>query len=136
MTIRAPEPDDAPGLLAIVRAHGLPAAWTWPAGKHGLVVDNEGGIEAFCILSETIYGLVIEELWELPTRQGIAALGMLYRKIEEIAQSLADERGIPIAAGGLVRDERATHIRALAHRGYGQIGVIMEKVFVPSLVPA
>jgi len=130
MTIRAPEPDDAPEIAAIVRAHNLPKEWAWPEGKHGLVVANPR-VVAFCILSETIYGLVIEELWEEQTRDGFRGLSRLSKYIETIAQRLADERGEPLACGGIVRLDRGTHIAALKRRDYTECATILEKVFQP-----
>ena len=130
MEIRAPEPDDAGDILAIVRAHGLPAAWTWPEGKHGLVAD-EGGVQAFCILSESIYGLVVEELWEVQSRAGFHGLICLADEIETIAQDIADKRGTPVGVGGNSRRANLQFIAAMKKRGYTEIAVVVERIFTP-----
>jgi hypothetical protein len=130
MTIRPPQPDDADDILAIVRAHNVPKEWTWPEGKHGLVVATDH-VLAFCILTETIYGLVISELWEEKTRAGFRALALLSYEIENIAQRLADERGGPLTCGGVIRLDRDRHIAALRKRGYGDEAVVLGKVFLP-----
>lgn len=132
MTIRPPVPDDVPDFHRIVAAHGVPAAWRWPDGKHGLVVDD-GRVVAFCVLSETIWGLVIDELWEEQTRDGFRALSLLSRYIETVAQRLANERGAPLACGGIVHLDRATHIAALRKRGYGDEAVVLAKTFTPQV---
>lgn len=130
MIVRAPVPDDAPEILRIVRAHGLPKEWAWKEGLHGLVVATDH-VVAFAILNETIWGLVTEELWEKPTRDGYRGLALLSRHIERIAQQLADRRGEPIACGGVVRLDRPSHIAALRKRGYADEAVVLAKVFTP-----
>lgn len=132
MLVRAAEPDDAAEILRIAREHELPASWTWPPGKHGLVVEYEGRVAAFCVLSENPWGLLTDELWQERSRQGDRALSLLSRQIEQIAQRLADERGEEILAGGTVHLEREGHIRALKRRGYREIGLVLSKTFKPN----
>jgi hypothetical protein len=131
MTIRPPEPDDVPGIHAITAANGLPAAWRWPEGKHGLVVEGLGRVLAFCVLYESVYGLVIDELWEEPSRPGYMALAKLSHYLEEVAQRLANERGAALAMGGVIRLDKERHINALRRRGYSEVATVMERAFLP-----
>lgn len=126
MQIRAPLPEDSPAIIAIVRAHDVPLSWSWPAGKHGLVADD-GAVRAFAILSQTPWGLVIDELWEEKSRAGVRALSLLSRHIEAVAANLAREG--PLMCGGIVTLERAEHIKALKKRGYTVHAVILAKRF-------
>lgn len=136
MTIRPPAPDDATAIANIVASHNLPAAWAWPEGEHGIVVEAHGAVRAFCVLKETIYGLVIDELWEERTRTGFRALSLLHERIEEIAQDLADRRGEPIQVGGLVVLERTAHKNALQRRGYTVEAEVLAKLVTPSTTKA
>ena len=131
MKIRPPSPDDARDILAIARESCLPAEWTWPPGVHGLVADEGSRVVAFAILAQTVWGLVVEELWEEQSRIGFEGLGLLRREIERIAQRLATERGVPLSCGGVVRNDRERHIAALRKRGYSEEAVVLAKVFRP-----
>ena len=131
MVIRAPSPEDARDIRRIAWENNLPIQWRWPPGKHGLVVEHKGEVRAFCVLDETVYGLVVSELWEEQSRTGFLALGTLARKIEEIAQRLADERGEALACGGVVRNDKERHQAALEKRGYSGVAKVFQKVFLP-----
>jgi len=134
MTVRAPVPDDAPGILAIAYAQGLPQGWRWPEKGYGFVVEHRERIVAFCCLYESVYGLVTEELWDLPGREGERALALLRRRIEAIAQELADEREEPVACGGLVSLSKPRHIKALKKRNYRVEAIALGKMFQPQRV--
>jgi hypothetical protein len=136
MHIRAVEPDDAPHIARIVADHDLPRTWCWPDQKHGLVIEHEGRVVAFCVLSENPWGLLTDELWQERTRDGNRGLWLLSRKIERVAQELADARGEDILAGGTVSLERTTHINALRRRGYREVGTVLAKAFSPGPVRA
>jgi hypothetical protein len=122
-------PDDAPAIRAIAFHQGLPVRWTLPEGKHILVAGDP--VAAFACLLETPYGIVVNELWELPTAAGFRALAALSRRIEEIAQETATRRGEPIQCGGVVRLDRDTHRRALKKRGYAVEAEVLSKMFAP-----
>lgn len=131
-TIQDAVPDHAPGILAIVWQHKLPQAWAWPTGLPGLVaVADDGRVVAFAILKTTIYGLVVEEIWQALDRDGQHGLTLLSREIEARAQALADARGQPLECGGLVALDRPRHIKALKRRGYEVEAVALGKVFLP-----
>jgi hypothetical protein len=129
--VRPITPDDAAGVLAIVRECNLPRGWHWPEGVPGLVAEGEHGVVAFCALRECPYGLVTEELWSLSTRAGYAGLAALASALERIAQGLANQRGEPLSLGGIIRHERWRHIRALEGRGYSHEATVMSKTFQP-----
>lgn len=131
MNIRPPVPDDARDIRRIAYENGLPVEWHWPAGKHGLVVEHKGTVRAFCVLNETVYGLVVEELWEEASSVGLRALVLLRRRIEEIAQELANKRGEMLACGGIVRLEKDRHIAALKARGYELVAEVYQRQFLP-----
>lgn len=133
MTLREPEPDDAPAILAIAYSWGLPWGWKWPEGRYGLVAAS-GRVVAFVLFAETIYGLVVEELWPERSREGERGLALLSHRIEAIAQGLANQRGEPLAVGGIVRRDRERHRAALEKRGYSEAAAVMEKVFKPQRV--
>lgn len=135
LTIRPPVDEDAGDIQRIAYQNQLPPVWHWPEGKHGLVVEHQGAVRAFCVLHETIYGLVVEELWEEPSATGMRALALLRRRIEEIAQSLADERGEQLACGGIVRLEKNRHIEALKARGYEKVAEVYQRLFLPKSTP-
>lgn len=131
MTVRAAVPGDAPGILEIAVAQRLPHAWTLPPDNHVIVAEYRGRVVAFCALTETAYGLVVNELWESLDGAGMCGLSRLRRRIEEMAQELADRRGAPLQCGGLVRLDHERHIAALRKRGYVEEAVVLAKVFTP-----
>jgi ABC-type Fe3+ transport system substrate-binding protein len=131
IVLRAPEPNDWADILRIIYAHGVPLGWGWPAGKHGIVADDGTQVIAFCVLSESIYGLIVDEIWEQQTKDGYRALALLSQEIEAIAQRRANDRGEAIACGGVVRLDRERHIAALRKRGYGEEAVVLTKLFNP-----
>jgi hypothetical protein len=133
MRIRAPEPDDAPDIARIAFANELPLRWSWPEGKHGLVAEAWERVVAFAILHETVWGLVVDELWEEPTRVGYRGLAALSAHIERVAQGFADERGEAVMVGGIVRDDKDRHQAALRKRGYEEIATVLQKRFLPRI---
>ena len=122
---------DVPEILRIVRENNLPKEWTWPAGEPGTAARVNGRLVAFCILKETIYGIVIEEFWREQTRQGVRGLFALGDWIESTTQRLANTRGKSIAVGGIVRNELKAHQDRLGSRGFVEIAKVLEKVFDP-----
>jgi hypothetical protein len=131
MVIRAPEPDDAPDIARIAFANELPLRWSWPEGKHGLVAEAWERVVAFAILHETVWGLVVDELWEEPTRAGYRGLAALSAHIEGVAQGFADARGETMTLGGIVPSHKARHEAALRKRGYAQEAVVLVRRFLP-----
>lgn len=129
--VRAVQEDDASAIQAIVREHGLPLKWQWPRNAHGAVAEHEGAVVAFCCVSESIYGLVIDELWCHKHRVGMLGLASLARWIEQVGQRVADERQEPIDVGGCCRLDNESHLAALKHRGYTTVAEVVSKTFAP-----
>lgn len=129
--VRSAQESDAPAIMAIVREHDLPLKWQWPRNAHGAVAEHEGEVVAFCCVSESIYGLVIDELWCHKNRDGVLGLGSLARWVEQIGQRLADERQEPIDVGGCCRLDNQSHLAALKHRGYVTVAEVLSKTFTP-----
>ena len=136
MVIRAPNPEDARDIRRIAWENNLPIQWRWPPGKHGLVVEHKGRLLAFTIIYESVYGLVIDELWEEQSKDGFRGLALLSKHLEGVAQRLADERGECLALGGVVRLDKPRHIAALKHRGYQTEAEVLAKPFTPQHKPA
>lgn len=132
MTVRPAVPDDAPAILTIAYEQRLPPAWRLPTDKHILVAESGGPAIAFACVYESAYGLVVDELWELPTPEGYRALALLRRHLEGLAQGLADRRGVPLQCGGIVRLDRERHILALKRRGYTVEAEVLAKTFTPA----
>lgn len=122
---------DSDDINRIVDEEGLPKAWVWPQGLPGTSARVDGRVVAFCIIRETIYGIVIEELWREHSRNGVRGIYALGDWIEETVQRLASERGVPVACGGIVRDELVNHQSALRKRGFRKIAEVLEKVYQP-----
>ena len=127
--------EDGRDIYRIAREEGLPDAWKWPEGLPGTAARVDGRVVAFCIIKETIYGIVIEELWREHSRDGLRGIFALGDWIETTMQRLANERGVPIACGGIIRTEMWKHDRALALRGFEIIANVRERIFRPE-VPA
>lgn len=123
--------EDGRDVYRIAKDEGLPAGWTWPEGLPGTAARVGGRVVAFCILKETIYGIVIEELWREHTREGVRGIYALGDWIETTVQQLATERGKPLACGGAIRLEKDRHIGALKKRDFYVVAEILEKVYLP-----
>jgi hypothetical protein len=134
--IRPIEAKDADDVVRIVREQNLPLEWGWPEKGAGTVAEADGKVIAFCIVEETIYGLVIAELWPEKTKIGLLGMGMLARWIEQLAQRLSTERGKPLSVGGVVRLDNANHLAALKHRGYTVEAEVLSKLYLPQAVSA
>lgn len=131
--VRAVRDDDARAIAEIVFEHGLPREWSWPSKAYaGTVAEVDGVVVAFCALTRSIYGLVIEEFWCRKSRAGVLGLGTLGRWIESIAQREADERGEAIEIGGCVRLDNPSHMAVLEKRGYEMTARVLAKRFEPS----
>lgn len=126
-------PEDGRDVYRIAQEEGLPAAWKWPEGLPGTAARVNGRVVAFCVIKETIYGIVIDQLWREHTREGKIGIYRLGDWIEETMQRLANERGIPIACGGIIRTEMWKHDRALALRGFEIIANVREKRYLPQV---
>ncbi len=122
---------DEAAVTRIVREQGLPNPWCWPQGLPGTAARIEGRLVAFCVLKESPWGLVIDELWPEKSRAGLHGMKALGDWIESLGQRLADQRGEPLDVGGIVRDKNAAHREALEKRGYAQVATILTKRFLP-----
>jgi hypothetical protein len=129
--VRAPVPSDAREIRRIAWENNLPVHWHWPPGKHGLVVEHDGRLLAFTIIYESVYGLVIDELWEEQSKDGFRGLSVLSKHLEGVAQRLADERDEPLMIGGVVRMDKERHRAALRNRDYTVEAEVLGKLFLP-----
>jgi hypothetical protein len=124
--------EDAVELVRLAGEWGMP--WfEFSAGGCGAVVrDGVGGVVAFTVVRDRPYGLVVDELWcNRGTLRGRAGLSLLAEWLELLAQRIADERGVVMSLGGLVRLGNESHKAMLEHRGYVVVAEALSKEFVP-----
>ena len=134
MLVRDITPNDTAAILEIAHSCDLPEEWEWPSGAFGAVAVDLGDVVAFCALKEiAIYGLSIEEIWCFPTFDGRKGLSALSDWIESVAQSMANDRGRPIKAGGVVRLDNSAHRHALIKRDFHKVADVMAKDFFPKM---
>lgn len=136
MQIEAVTNKDAEQIYKIARENGLPRSWLWPSDCHGGVAKEDGRVVAFCAIKEIFWEvplLAIEEYWCEQSPEGRLGLLRLGIHIEQVAQKIADERGIEIKAGGFVSFEKPAHAKALKKRGYRAEGEVVTKSFYPDV---
>lgn len=131
ITIVPAAPEHGDGIARIVAAQRLPLTWRWPKDEHGAVALLDGRVVAFCALRTEWYGIVVDELWPEPTRDGLEGMSLLGEWAEGVAADLANRRGEPVLLGGVVLDSNEPHRRMLERRGYTAIATVLHKAFAP-----
>lgn len=117
MRVREVFADDWPAVEAIARANGF-EDFEWPYGAWGALAVLDDHTVAFCAGRDVPKGILIEELWCVPTADGLRGLASLAEWVENAAKSLARQIGRKIMVGGFVPLDNERHASALAHRGY------------------
>ena len=121
----------------------LPADAQWPTDEKAYVVGRvDGELCAFCVVGMTDLGVLVNELWCLPTPAGYRALIALAEWIEARTQAIATDLNKPLRCGGMVTLDNPRHIEALKRRGYVEDGtwdiagaVVLAKTFYPQRDP-
>jgi hypothetical protein len=131
ITIRPIHSSDARSIAKIAWACHLPISWRWDPKSNGAVAVHDGVVVAFASTREIPWGLCMEEWWCYPTPSGRAGLLALGRWSEDVAQRLADERGVSVGVGGVVRLDNPLHAAALRKRGYA----VDAEVYVRQMAP-
>lgn len=121
-------PEDAPQLVAIARQWGQETFVITPGAFGATAKTQNGELCAFCLLRETGYGFVIDEIYGTKDIAGKRALAALANWVERTVAQIAADRKLPsVPLGGICRLDNPDHYNALKRRGYEVVAHVFAK---------